>query len=72
MLDDFKATSDHGRRRSLLEMNHIIRHQSVPPENQIQRTFTFPDPTFSQDQDADSVNIHEHTVDAAGGSELLF
>jgi hypothetical protein len=53
-------------------MNHIIRHQSVSPKNQIQRALTLPDSTFAQDEDPYPINVHEHTVQAAGGGQLLF
>jgi len=72
VLDDLKTTSDHRRGRPLLDMYHIVYHQSVHPKNKIQRTFTLPDPTFTKDEEPYSKDIHEHAVEATGGGKFLF
>jgi hypothetical protein len=72
VLDDLKAASDQRRRQSFLNMDHVIRDQSVSPKDEIQRTLTLPDPALAQNENTHPKDVQENTMDATGGSEFLF
>jgi hypothetical protein len=72
MLNHIEPPSNQRRGGLLLDVDHIICHESVSTKNEIQCTLTLPDPTFAQDEDPYPKNIDEHTVDAAGRGKLFF
>jgi hypothetical protein len=43
----------------------------MPSKNQVQRTFTLPDPALAQEEKAHPKDIHEHTVEAGRGGKFL-
>jgi hypothetical protein len=72
VLNDLKSTPDQRGWGALLDIDHVVRHQTVSSQNQIQCTFALPDSALPQDEDPDPKDIHEHTMDAARGREFLF
>ncbi len=55
-----------------LNRNHVVSDQPVAPKDKVQGTFALSDPALPEDQDSHAKDIHEHPMNARGGSKLFF
>src|ERR1700686_5444289 len=63
---------DENRLGAPPDINRIVRHQTMPPHDQIQRALALADTALAGDQDTESENVHEHRVDDDALRETVF
>ena len=70
MLRDLRRASHQRVVADLVDLHHIVRHQTVSALNQLQSRLALSDAALAHDQHALTVHIHQHAMDRNPGSQL--
>ena len=55
----------------LLDVDHVVGHQPVPPDHEVEGALALADPALAEEKNADTEHVHQDAVDVRGGEQAL-